>query len=75
MVCKVNRILLVLIVVLLALYVAASTAISVVYARAYSTNTAWDVAERRNGLLIVYMDDGALHALSPLSNCGDDWMF
>ena len=56
----------------LALYLALSMAASAGY------NTcpqhAWDIAEHRNGLLIVSVDEDGIWLLNPLSNAGDDWL-
>ena len=57
---------------LAALYLALSMAASA----AYNTcpQHAWDIAEHRNGLLIVSVDEDGIWLLNPLSNAGDDWL-
>ena len=55
----------------LALYLALSMAASAAYNAC--PQYAWDIAEHRNGLLIVSVDEYGVWLLDPLSNAGDGW--
>ena len=59
-------------------YLALSLAASVVYnclMRYGASGSAWNLAEHRNGLLIVSVDSDGVWALSPFTNAGDGWWF
>lgn len=64
--------------VLLCVYLSLSFAASLAYnalARWGAPGSAWELAEHRNGLLIISVDSDGVWALSPFSNAGDGWWF
>lgn len=57
----------------LALYLAASLAASLLYN--LFPFAAWDIASHRHGLLIVSFDQSGVWCLNPFSCAADDWIF
>ena len=60
---------------LLALYLLLSACITTAYHLApYPSRIPWEIATRRNGLLIFDADETGLYLLNPTNNYGDDWI-